>query len=482
MCGELNKSLQGTRDAAQNWEHEYMEAMQELGFKVGRISPCTFWHPNKEIRAVVHGDDFTLLADEDKLDWFRREISKKLEVKFRGRNGPDSGDDKSIRVLSRVVTWTIKGIKYEADQRHVEIILKQLSLEEASKPVSTPGIKQDGPEDPADAEELGKQEATAYRGITARANYVCQDRSDIQFAVKELSRGMASPTVGDRKQLKRFGRYLISRPRVVMEYNYQDEVKQLDGWTDSDYAGCRKTRKSTSGGLIMLGSHVLKSWSSTQAIIALSSGEAEYYSIVKGSSIGLGIKRMLEDMGIKMKLTISTDASAAKGISARRGAGKIRHIEVSQLWVQQKVRSGEIIIKKVRTDENLADALTKHVAQYESNYHIDNTGLIIASGRHDLAPEVNYVERGQSHQQSFVNYSDNQLSSSSSSERQPNRNYGGQYTHLKATVSEEECRIILYTKQVSHSCSCSNYDSDPWPLLAQAQLRKALHAARPPLY
>ena len=72
---------------------------------------------------------------------------------------------------------------------------------------------------------MDKKEATIYRGIVARGNYVSQDRSDIQFAVKELSRGMAIPTVGDRKQLKMFGRYLIDRPRIITEYNYQEEIK-----------------------------------------------------------------------------------------------------------------------------------------------------------------------------------------------------------------------------------------------------------------
>ena len=66
---------------------------------------------------------------------------------------------------------------------------------------------------------------------------------------------------------------------------------------DSDWAACRVTRKSTSGGLVMLGSHVIRTWSATQSVIAMSSGEAEYYSMVKGSSMGMGIKSIAMDMG-----------------------------------------------------------------------------------------------------------------------------------------------------------------------------------------
>ena len=77
-------------------------------------------------------------------------------------------------------------------------------------------------------------------------------------------------------------------------------------------------------------------------MIALSSEEAEFYSIVKGASISMGLANLLLDLGVKLKIQIKTDASAAKGIASRRGVGKIRHIEVSQLWIQEKVADSTI--------------------------------------------------------------------------------------------------------------------------------------------
>ena len=184
--------------------------------------------------------------------------------------------------------------------------------------------------------ELDDRNATKYRAIVARGNYLSQDRSDIQFATKELSRAMARPTNGDWKKLKRLGRYLKGRPRAVTEFKYQQNEGRLVVWTDTDFAGCRKTRKSTSGGVAMWGSCVLKTWSSTQAVVALSSGEAEYYGLVKGGAQALGIQAMLQDLGIKLSLLLKTDASAACGIVSRKGLGKVRHLEVSQLWLQDK--------------------------------------------------------------------------------------------------------------------------------------------------
>ena len=138
----------------------------------------------------------------------------------------------------------------------------------------------------------------------------------------------------------------------------------------------------------MLGGHLIKGWSITQAVIALSSGEAEYYGIVKGSSVGLGIRSVLADLGCRVRLGVNTDSSAAKGMATRKGLGKVRHVEVNQLWVQEKVASGDVELKKVEGVNNLADALTKHVDGEGLGKHMGGTGQARAHGRHVIMPQV----------------------------------------------------------------------------------------------
>ena len=116
MCGKLEKSMYGTRDAAQNWEAAYCEFMEKIGFKRGIASPCIFRHKSRNLRVVVHGDDFTILGWEEDLDWYRNRIQERFEVKLRGRIGRDKEDDKSIRILNRIVTWFPDRIEYEPDQ------------------------------------------------------------------------------------------------------------------------------------------------------------------------------------------------------------------------------------------------------------------------------------------------------------------------------------------------------------------------------
>ena len=101
----------------------------------------------------------------------------------------------------------------------------------------------------------------------------------------------------------------------------------------------------------------------------------------------MGLRSVMKDFGVDLSITIHTDASAAKGIASRRGLGKVRHIEVNQLWVQEKVSTGEITIRKIGTKDNLVDALTKYVEAEVLNRHMQGTNPGIRSGRHSIMPE-----------------------------------------------------------------------------------------------
>ena len=86
--------------------------------------------------------------------------------------------------------------------------------------------------------------------------------------------------------MKRIGRYLKRYPRVVWRFDMQGPVSHIELYTDADWAGCRRNRKSTSGGVAMVGNHCIKAWAKTQSVIAKSSAESELYSVVKGATEG----------------------------------------------------------------------------------------------------------------------------------------------------------------------------------------------------
>ena len=134
-------------------------------------------------------------------------------------------------------------------------------------------------------------------------------------------RKLGSPTEEDLIRLKRAARYLITCPRMVMEFPWAPLSAILTIYTDADHAGCLRTRKSTSGGVVLWGRSVMKAWSRTQTLIALSSGESELAAVTKAAAEGLGLRSVLGDFRHIVSIEIHSHATAALGICKRHECG-----------------------------------------------------------------------------------------------------------------------------------------------------------------
>ena len=103
-----------------------------------------------------------------------------------------------------MLRWTEDGVEYEPDQRHAEIIIKRMGVQK-SKPLATPCANED--KDVVNIRSKSKvllgKEATEYRALAARLNYLALDRLDIQYVAKCVSKYMASPCEHDWLALKR---------------------------------------------------------------------------------------------------------------------------------------------------------------------------------------------------------------------------------------------------------------------------------------
>ena len=186
--------MYGTRGAARNWEETCRDIMVELGFRQGRSSGSVFFHPERRVRTVIHGDDFLSSADRADLRWLKGNLERKLDIKTT-MMGPAEGEVKEMKILNRIVRWTENGITYEAGPRHAEIILESMGLENANS-IKTPGGG-NGENAEDDEEELGEEARTKFRAIAARCNYLAIGRPDLQYAAKEACRRMSCPAKGD---------------------------------------------------------------------------------------------------------------------------------------------------------------------------------------------------------------------------------------------------------------------------------------------
>ena len=223
----------------------------------------------------------------------------------------------------------------------------------------------------SEGEMLDANDATLFRAVTARLNYLAHDRPDIRYATMAVSASMASPSAKDMERLKRIGRYLKGRPKATNFFQWQPKDITVMAYSDADWAGDKATRRSVSGGCLMMGKHCVKSWAKKQQVVALSSAESELYAGLRAATEGLGIQAIGKDLGRQVDVELYMDSSAALSLLSRKGLGKAKHIELQHLWLQDAVKQGRISVHKIHTVENPADLMTKALSR-ERTEHLMN--------------------------------------------------------------------------------------------------------------
>jgi hypothetical protein len=186
--------------------------------------------------------------------------------------------------------------------------------------------------------------------------------------------------------LKRVLRYMSGAPRMVTQFPWEPIATTLVIECDSDFAGCLRTRKSTTGGAAFWGRQFIKAWSKTLLVIALSTGEAELAAIVRASREALGLQSVLKDMGRDVSIEVHSDATAAIGIVKREGLGRVRHLVVADPWVQQKHRQGEMTFHKLPGKDNSSDLMTKGLDAESIKKHLIRLRQAVVTGRPKSSP------------------------------------------------------------------------------------------------
>ena len=183
-------------------------------------SPIVFSSMGGDVRCVVHGDDITLLAFEDQLRRVEETMRSHCSLMVRSVLGPELDDMKEISIPGRKLVWTTGGIVYEADPAHAKKIILELGLHPSSNGLEKPCVRETLAEIGQGTDELEPCDATRFRSVAACVNYLSSDRPDLPFSAKEVCRMMARPTTGCWGELKRLARYLVSYPRLTV--NFED--------------------------------------------------------------------------------------------------------------------------------------------------------------------------------------------------------------------------------------------------------------------
>ena len=171
---------------------------------------------------------------------FKAQVKEDLIVKDRGTLGPGPRDARHIRILNRVVSYVeARGrdpdmILYEADERHVELLIKAYGMKDGSKSKAVPWDKADRQSrHPPMGKELDPVRSREFKSNCMRHLFLALDRPDIQYIAKEISRAMANPTVFADETLKSSVRYLLGHRRLVWKYARQEAPTKVEGLSDS---------------------------------------------------------------------------------------------------------------------------------------------------------------------------------------------------------------------------------------------------------
>ncbi|CAK0790038.1 unnamed protein product [Prorocentrum cordatum] len=323
-------------------------------------NPCS---DGNDATMGVHGDDFIAEGHVGTLDQLVDVLSVEYGITSSPPLGP--GHPGVARYLKRVCGYVdqlpetrLPGFFWHADPKHVTEIVK-FGPEEGAEAVDTPGTK-----------AIGAQLRNGTDPVS-RA-----DRPDIMFVSKTIMQDVSRPNNQMNARLIRLARYLEGHQVLVWCYELQDLPSTLRADGDADWAApTAVARKSTSGGTVRFGSHTWECYSTSQATQALSSGESEFYALGSFAARGLQMKFVLDEVGIEVRLVVASDSAAARGMAQRRGVGKVRHLELRYLWMQERIRLQMFELVKEDARKMVADILTKYVDKDSTATHLHELSL-----------------------------------------------------------------------------------------------------------
>ena len=237
---------------------------------------------------------------------------------------------------------------------------------------------------------LADSDASKYRSAVGTLLYLAPDHPQCQHAIRFLATQMSSPTEHAWQVLKHLVLYMLGHQDVCLSLEFAGETTGifheytnsrygvLEVFTDADWGASKMTRCSISSCAIFYGGCLLYSASRTQRVVALSSAESEIYSAASGVCDAVLVWRILcwmTDAPIAIHLYL--DSAAARGIMARRGVGKIRHLSCRCLWLQTLVAAKDLVVSPVAGTKNPADLGTKRLSPHRM------LGLMFVMGMYD---------------------------------------------------------------------------------------------------
>ena len=346
---KLSKALYGLKQAPRAWYECLRDFLIANAFKVGKADPTLFTKTCDGDLFVcqIYVDDIIFGSTNQKsCEEFSRVMTQKFEMSMMGE-------------LNYFLGFQVKQLKdgtFISQTKYTQDLLKRFGMKDA-KPAKTPM----GTDGHTDLNKGGKSvDQKAYRSMIGSLLYLCASRPDIMLSVCMCARFQSDPKECHLVAVKRILRYLVATPCFGIWYP-KGSTFDLIGYSDSDYAGCKVDRKSTSGTCQFLG-RSLVSWNSKkQTSVALSTAEAEYVAAGQCCAQLLWMRQTLRDFGYNLsKVPLLCDNESAIRMAENPVEhSRTKHIDIRHHFLRDHQQKGDIEVFHVSTENQLADIFTK---------------------------------------------------------------------------------------------------------------------------
>jgi transposase InsO family protein len=378
MVCKLKKSIYGLKQASRQWYFKFHQVIISFGFEMNLVDDCIYhkFCGSKYIFLVLYVDDI-LLASSDMglLHETKKFLAKNFEMKDLG--------EASFVLGIQIHRDRSRGILGLSQKSYIEKVLKRYGMQDC-KPGDTPVAKGDKfslnqcPKNDFEKREIHK---IPYASVVGSLMYaqVCT-RPDIAYITGILGRYLSNPGIDHWKAAKRVLRYLQRTKDYMLTYRSLANL-EIIGYSDSDFAGCQDSMKSTSGYIYMLAGGAVSWKSAKQSLIASSTMAAEFIACYEASNHGVWLQnfvtglRIVDDIERPLKL-FCDNKSAVLYSNNNRSSSKSKHIDIKFLVVKERVQSGQLSIEHIGTNSMVADPLTKGLPPKMFHEHTARMGVL----------------------------------------------------------------------------------------------------------
>uniref|UniRef100_A0A6N2M754 Retrovirus-related Pol polyprotein from transposon TNT 1-94 n=1 Tax=Salix viminalis TaxID=40686 RepID=A0A6N2M754_SALVM len=357
----LRKSIYGLKQASRQWYIKFNDTILSYGFVEIIVDRCIYMKVSgsKFAILVLYVDDILIAAnDMGMLNDVKKYLSSNFEMKDMG--------EASYVIGIEIFRDRSQGLLSLSQKGYIDKVLKRYGMDKCSigKAPIQKGDQFSKMQCPKNELERKEMERIPYASVVGSLNYVqtCT-RPDISFAVGMLGRYQSNPGMDHWKAAKKVLRYLQGTKEYMLTYRRSANI-EIIGYSDSDYAGCVDTRKSTFGYLFLLAGGAVSWKCGKQSVIATSTMEAEFVACFEATVQAMWLRNLISGLGIvdsiAKPLRIYCDNSAAVFFSKNDKYSKgAKHMEIKYLSVKEEVQKSRVTFEHIRTNMMLADPLTK---------------------------------------------------------------------------------------------------------------------------